>query len=105
MPSTARGWLCGSVAMIEHFARPRSVRYEPGPRMDHRMDDRKEMAISVLLILEKVCNGNGGGKLLADYYLGEMSWYSFLPREQRLIEKTSLAFRRELIRAGFIPIP
>jgi hypothetical protein len=73
--------------------------------MDHRTDDRKETALSVLRALEKVSGGNGAGKLLVDYYLGEMSWYSFLPREQRLIEKTARAFARALREAGFLPIP
>jgi len=105
MPESARGWLCWSVNMLEHFARPRSVRYEPGPRLDPRLDDRRETALSVLRILEKVSGGNGAGKLLIDFYGSEMSWYSFSKKEQWLIEKTHKAFARALREAGFLPGP
>ena len=70
--------------------------------MDHRMDDRRETALSVLRILEKATNGNGAGELLVEYYLGEMSWYSFTENERWHMERAMKKFRAELIRAGFI---
>ena len=102
MPSTARGWLFWSVAMVEHFARPRSVRYDPGPRMDHRMDDRKETAISVIRLLEQ--SGNSGGpSLVFDHYVQDVSWYSFTAREQRIIAVTARVFSKKLRETGFLP--
>ena len=70
--------------------------------MDHRMDDRKETAISVIRILEKVTNGNGAGRLVMDYYLEEISWYSLTEKERRTVETTARAFAKALREAGFI---
>ena len=102
MPGSARGWLRWSIETLERCGRPRSIRYEPGPKLDGRLDDRRETALSVFRILEKVSGGNGAGKLLIDFYGSEMSWYSFSKREQRLIEKTHRAFAKALREAGFL---
>lgn len=103
MPSSPAAWLRWSVYTLEKFSGPRAPRYEPAVRMDPRTDDRREAAVSVLRALEKASNWNGAGKLLLAYYVEEMSWYSFLPREQRLIEATARRFKCELCRGNLLP--
>ena len=61
--------------------------------------------VSVKMLLEKVCNGNGAGKLLVDYFVEEMSWWTFSENERWIIEKTARAFARALRETGFLPIP
>ncbi len=69
------------------------------------MNDRRETAISVKMALDRATNGNGAGKLLIDYYVNEMSWYSFTDNERWHMEKAIRRFRRELQRGGLLPDP
>jgi len=107
LPSSPRGWLCWAVSVSDRYARPHSARYEYEGIPDHRLSDRRETAISVKIIAERAsreCTSNGVGyALLIRFYLGEASWYSFTPPEQRIIEKTAQRFARGLREAGFLP--
>ena len=83
--------------------RPFSRRYDGIPRTDPRMRNSRETALSVKMLLERVCNGNGAGKLLVDFYVEEMSWWTFSKNERWIIEKTARAFAKVLREAGFLP--
>jgi hypothetical protein len=63
----------------------------------------RETSISIIRLLEKSANGNGGARLTYEFFTEDRSWHSYLPREQRLIEKTSRAFSKALREAGFLP--
>jgi len=62
-------------------------------------------AISVQMALDKETDVNGAGQLIIDYYVRECSWYSFTDNERWIMERAIRRFRRELERAGFLPIP
>jgi len=102
-PSSPRGWLCWAVSISERYGRPHSPRYEYEGWTDRRVSDRRETAISVKMALDRATDGNGAGKLLTDFYVNEMSWYSFTDNERWIMEKAIRRFRRELIQAGFLP--
>jgi len=103
MPESAKGWLMWAAYVLESQSRPFSPRYDGIPRTDPRLRSSREMALSVKMLLEKVTDGNGAGKLLVDYYLGEMSFYSFTENERWIIEKTARKFAAALRREGFLP--
>jgi len=67
------------------------------------MSDRRETAISVKMALDRATDGNGAGKLLADFYVREVSWYAFAEPEQAILRKASRRFADELRRTGFLP--
>ena len=102
MPSSPSGWLRWSVAVLEAQGRPFSPRMEHVPRGDFRTKDSRESALSVKMILEKVCNGNGAGRLLVMHYVDEASWWSFSEHEQYILRQTIRRFRAELTRGGFL---
>ena len=103
MPSSPSGWLRWSCYVLEAQGRPFSPRFDHIPRTDPRLRDSKETALSVKLILERITNGNGAGKLLVDYYVHEASWWSFTGPEQAILRKTARRFRQALAAAGFLP--
>ena len=105
MPQSPKGWLQWSYYVLESQSRPFSPRYDHIPRTDPRLRNSREAALSVKMLLEKVCNGNGAGKLLVDYFVEEMSWWTFSENERWIIEKTARAFARALRETGFLPIP
>ena len=109
MPTSPRGWLCWAVSVSDRYGRPHSPRYEYDGYSDHRLNDRRETAISVKILAERAsreCTSNGVGyALLSRFYVGEASWYSFTEPEQRIIEKTARRFARALREAGFLPDP
>jgi len=103
MPQSPKGWLTWAAYVLESQARPFSPRYDHIPRTVPRMRDSRETALSVKMILEKVCNGNGAGRLLVDFFVDEMSWWSFTESERWIIEETARRFAKALKEAGFIP--
>jgi hypothetical protein len=103
MPESAKGWLRWSCYVLESQSRPFSPRYDGIPRTDSRCRESRETALSVKMILEKVTNGNGAGKLLVDFYVNEISFYDFTPSEQWILEKTGQASAMALREAGFLP--
>lgn len=105
MPSSPRGWLNFAVSVADSYRRPFSVKLEYDGWTDRRLSDRRETAVSIIRLAEKSCNGNGGGKLLMQFYCEDMSWYSFTDHDRWILEKTIKRFRRELQAAGFLPDP
>ena len=103
MPETARGWLTWSLYVLESQARPFSTPLERTSGTDPRLRDSRETALSVVMILERITQGNGAAKLLAEYYGGDMSWWSFTESEQEVIRRTTKRFVKELRRCGFMP--
>jgi len=100
-PTCPRGLLNWAVYVRSSQSRPRPVLFEH-IRSDPRLSDSRETAISVLTMLEKAANGNGGAELLLEAYVEDFSWYSFTESEQEIIKKTTRRFVKELIRAGFM---
>ena len=103
MSRSAGGWLRWAVYVLEAQARPHGVRLDLGPRMDFRIRDSRETALSVKRMLERVDDGAGAAALLFRFYVDEASWWSFKEREQRIISKTARAFAEELRAEGFLP--
>lgn len=89
--------------VLEAKARPHGVRLELGPRMDFRIRDSRETALSIKRMLERVDDGSGAAALLFRFYVDEASWWSFHEREQRIIAKAARAFTQELRQGGFLP--
>lgn len=73
---------------------------------DRGLNESKETTLSIKILAErasKECSSNGDGyELLEDFFLREASWHSFLPHEQRILEKTIRRFAKALREAGFI---
>ena len=105
MPSSPSGWLCWAVSVSERYGRPHSPRYEYEGYGDRRVSSRREEAIDVTNALDRATHGNGAGKLLRQFYVEEMSWYSFSENERWIMDKAIRRFRRELQAAGFLPDP
>ncbi len=107
MPTSPRGWLCWAVSVSDRYGRPHSPRYEYDGYSDHRLNDRRETAISVKILAERAsreCTSNGVGyALLSQFYVEEASWYSFTENERWILNRTIRRFRRELQAAGFLP--
>jgi hypothetical protein len=101
-PKSPGAWIRWSVETLERFGRPRAVRYDFSGRSDPRLDDRREAALSVLRILERITGGNGAGRLLAGYYIGEKSWFEHSEADKRTIGRTARRFAEELRRAGLL---
>ena len=59
-------------------------------------------SISIIRLLEKSANGNGGARLTYEFFAEDRRWHSYLPHEQKLIAATSREFKRALIREGFL---
>ena len=62
----------------------------------------RETSISIIRLLEKSANGNGGARLTYEFFAEDRSWHSYLPYEQRVIAKTARAFAKALREAGFM---
>lgn len=105
MPSCPRGWLCWAVSISNRYRRPHSPRYEYNGISDHRMNDRRESAIDITNALDRATDGNGAGKLIMEFYIREMSWYSFSDSDRWRMERAIKRFRRELIASGYLPDP
>ncbi|OGQ00353.1 MAG: hypothetical protein A2Z40_05700 [Deltaproteobacteria bacterium RBG_19FT_COMBO_60_16] len=91
------------MTVCDSYHRPHTMRYELLPRIDWRTSNRREAAISIIRLLEKSANGNGGASLVFHFYVEDASWSSFTGREQRIIAKTVRAFAKALREAGFLP--
>jgi len=102
VPESPRGWLSWAASVCDSYHRPHITRYERLPRIDWRTSNRREAAISIIRLLEKSANGNGGASLVFDHYVQDQSWHSFTAREQRIIAVTARAFAKALREAGFI---
>lgn len=68
------------------------------------MRDSRESALSVRILFERAATGgNGVGKLVADFFLNEQSWYSYSETERYHMEKLIRRFARLLRETGFLP--
>jgi hypothetical protein len=94
--------LSWAASVADSYHRPHTVKYERLPRIDWRTSNRREAAISIIRLLEKSANGNGGASLVFDFYVNDCSWYSFTAREKWLIRKVEKDFRCRLCAAAFI---
>ena len=103
MPSSPKGWLNWAVSVREWYLYPRAGRYDAIPHADWRTNDMRETSISIIRLLEKSANGNGGGRLVYLYFVEEHSWWSFSEPEQAVLRKTIRAFSRRLWEEGFLP--
>lgn len=101
-PSCPRSWLSWAAYVQESQSRPRPVLFEH-QHGDPRLSDSRETALSVMMMLERAANGNGGAALLFRSYVLDAPWHSFTEQEQEIIRKTTLRFVEELIRVGFMP--
>jgi hypothetical protein len=106
MPSSARGWFCWSLSVSDRYTRPHGVRYEYDGYTDRRLSDKRETAISVVMMAERSsakCSGNGAGlDLMRRFYAEECSWWSLSEPEQFTLRKTIRHFSRALRDAGFL---
>ena len=102
-PESPRGWLNFAVSVSNRYEFPHSVKYEYTGKSDPRVDDRKETALSVKMMLERATHGNGAGRLVMDFYVNDVAWGSFTPAEQWHLSRAIRRFRAELIRNGFLP--
>ena len=103
MPSSPRGWLNWAVSVREWYASPRGGRYESVPHADWRTNDMRETSISIIWLLERSANGNGGARLTYEFFSEDRSWHSYLPHEQKIIADTAREFKKALVREGFLP--
>jgi hypothetical protein len=102
-PSSPRGWLSWAVSVKDSYHRAHGARYDDGGRRDRRMNYSRETAISIIRMVEKSANGNGGAGLLYSFYVEDAAWCGFTGNEQRVIAKTARAFARALRAEGFLP--
>lgn len=102
-PSSPRGWLSWAVSVKDSYHRAHSARYDDGPRGDRRLNYGRETAISIIRMVEKSANGNGGAGLLYSYFVEDVSWWAFTEPEQRIISKTARLFAKALRADGFLP--
>jgi hypothetical protein len=104
MPSSAKGWFCKAIYILDAQGRPFSPQMDrirgTGPRYS------REEALSVKIIAERAsreCTSNGVGlALMTAFFLEEVSWYSLTENERWQLDKTIRRFRRGLVEAGFI---
>ena len=101
-PSSPRGLLSWAASVADSYHRPHTVKYERLPRIDWRTSNRREAAISIIRLLEKSANGNGGAGLVFDFYVNDCSWHSFTEPERRILAATARAFARALRAEGFL---
>ena len=104
MPSSPGGWIRWAQYTLESQSRPFSPRLDHVPRGDFRIRDSKETAIDVEMMLRRSANGCGGRgpKLVADFYINELSWTLLTESEKYLFQKTHARFKAALRKAGFI---
>ena len=93
------------MSVSERYGRPHSPRYEYEGYGDRRVSSRREEAIDITNALDRATGGNGAGKLLRQFYVEEMSWYSSSENERWIMDKAIRRFRKELPAAGFLPDP
>ncbi len=101
-PDSPRALLSWAASVCDSFHRPRPARYEYTGIRDPRVSYTRETAVSVVRILERCANGNGGGGLLFDHYVLDIPLEVFTAREQRIIARTARAFASRLREAGFL---
>ncbi len=102
MPASPRGWLSWAASLSDSYHRPFSRRYELAGKVDRRLNDSRETAISIIRLLERSANGNGGAGLLFSFYVDDAPWPSFTQEEQAVIVITARTFAKALRDAGFI---
>ncbi len=100
--SSPRGWLSWAASMTSSYHRPFAPRLEYLGMTDHRLNDARETAISIIRLCEKSANGDGGAGLLYEFFVEDKSWYSFTEAEQRIINRTARAFRCSLCGERFL---
>jgi len=105
MPSSPRGWLNFAASVTASYRRAHSVRIQYEGWGDHRVADTRETAISIINLLERSANGDGGAGLVFDFYTRDISWYAYSERERWIMNRTIRIFRKNLIDAGFLPDP
>ncbi len=104
-PSTPRGWLNFAASVTASYRRTHSARLENLGWTDRRVSDIRESAISIIRLLEKSANGDGGARLVFDFYTQDISWYAYTDHERYVMNRTIRVFRKNLIEAGFLPDP
>ena len=103
MPSSPRGWLNFAASVTSSYRRAHSVRYAYSGWTDRRINDTRETAISIINLLERSSNGDGGAGLVFDFYTQDISWYAYTDHERFVMNRTIRVFRKNLIDAGFLP--
>jgi hypothetical protein len=102
-PSTPRGWLSWAANVTAHYHRAHSARYDDDSHQDRRLNYARETAISIIRMVERSANGNGGAGLLYSFYVEDAAWSAFTEYEQWIISKTIRTFAKALRKEGFIP--
>jgi len=105
MPSSPRGWLNFAASVTSSYRRSHSARLENEGWTDRRVNDVRETAISIINLLERSANGDGGAGLVFDFYTRDISWYAYTEHERWIMNRTIRVFRKKLIEAGFLPNP
>jgi hypothetical protein len=105
VPSSPRGWLNFAASVTASYRRTHSVRLDYGGWTDRRVNDIRETAASIIKLLEKSSNGDGGAGLVFDFYTQDISWYAYSENERYIMNRTIRVFRKNLIAAGFLPDP
>jgi len=72
-PSSPRGWLNFAASVTASYRRTNFVRLEYGGWTDRRVNDTRETAISIINLLERSSNGDGGAGLVFDFYTRDIS--------------------------------
>lgn len=103
MPSSPRGWLNFAASVTASYRRTYSARLENEGWTDRRVNDTRESAISIIRLLEKSANGDGGAGLVFDFYTQDIHWYAYSDAERRIMNRTIRIFRKKLIEAGYLP--
>lgn len=104
-PSTPRGWLNFAVSVTASYRRTRSARLENAGWSDRRVNDTREAAISIINLLERSSNGDGGAGMVFDFYTQDIHWYAYSDRDRAIMNRTIRTFRKKLVAAGFLPDP
>jgi hypothetical protein len=58
---------------------------------------------SIINLLERSSNGDGGAGLVFDFYTRDIPWYAYSEKERWIMNRTIRVFRKNLIDAGFLP--
>ncbi len=101
-PATPRDWLSWAASVADSYHRTHSPRLKLTGWTDRRLNDSRETAISIIRLAERSANGNRGASLLFAYYVEDVSWHSFTPKEQTIIKITARTFAKALREAGFL---
>jgi hypothetical protein len=104
VPTTPRGWAKWAYATIERLGAPRNINYDfvGLGRIDSRTNTSRELAVSVLCLLQASGNGNGSALLTFDFLTKDFSWWSLTPSEQRAVAICLRRFQCSLCTEHFL---